>query len=62
MDHQEVWRLLYGRLNTDYNFDAWANRQTNKGAYLDVVEKSGHLENMYAVACATLSPSLVASA
>lgn len=46
---QEVWRLVYDRLYYRYKVNIRAHRRSERESWLDVAERKGHLEKIYAI-------------
>lgn len=54
VEQKKIWNFLYSQLSMVHHFSAKRHRSTNKEPYLDVVERSGHLDKLYNIANAKL--------
>ena len=52
---QEVWRKVYDRLYYLYKVNIRAHKRSERESWLDVAERSGHIEKLYAIASAELT-------
>lgn len=52
---QEVWRRVYDRLYYLYHVNIRAHKRSERESWLDVAERSGHIEKIYAIVSAELT-------
>lgn len=51
---QEVWRMVYDRLYYLYRVNIRAHKRSDRESWLDVADRSGHMEKIYAIVSAEL--------
>lgn len=54
---QEVWRLIYDRLFYLYRISIRAHKRSERESWLDVAERKGYLDKLYAIASTELYPN-----
>ena len=52
---QEVWRKVYDRLYYLYKINIRTHKRSERESWLDVAERSGHIEKLYTIASAELT-------
>ncbi|GAB4007128.1 hypothetical protein GCM10028808_10410 [Spirosoma migulaei] len=52
---QEVWRLVYDRLYYLYRVNIRAHKRSERESWLDVADRNGHMEKIYAIVSAELN-------
>ena len=52
---QEVWRLVYDRLYYLYRINIRAHKRSDRESWLDVADRKGYLEKIYAIVSAELT-------
>lgn len=52
---QDIWRRVYDRLFYLYRVNIRAHKRSDRESWLDVAERSGHLEKIYAIVSAELT-------
>lgn len=55
LKQQDIWRRVYDRLYYLYRINIRAHKRSERESWLDVAERSGHLEKIYAIVSAELT-------
>ncbi|WP_338874926.1 antA/AntB antirepressor family protein [Spirosoma sp. SC4-14] len=55
LKQQDIWRRVYDRLFYLYRVNIRAHKRSDRESWLDVAERSGHLEKIYAIVSAELT-------
>ncbi|WP_162387716.1 Rha family transcriptional regulator [Spirosoma endbachense] len=55
LKQQDIWRRVYDRLYYLYHVNIRAHKRSERESWLDVAERSGHIEKIYAIVSAELT-------